>query len=444
MRAALWCLLAAGCSSSSIDIQLRVPSGDHPLAGADTVSVALRDGSGQLLALSRGAADSTAIQLTRVPAGTNYTVEVAATLGGDVLARGRSCRFDFEEAKPPAVPIWFSRIGRFAPTAGPDVVREDAAVFAWAGGALVAGGANGGAALATTEAYDPVAARFAPGLELSTPRAGARAVALGGGLVLMIGGAGKGTPAVETLSATHATPEPAGLAPNLVEHAAAASGDGSAVVIGGRIGGTPTDGAWIITQAGASVDPLPAMAHARARATLTSTSDDRFAPSFVIGGVDAAGPVAEVEAFDPATRTFFRPGIKLAVPRSEHTVTRLASGLLLVVGGIDATGAPIAGAELIDPVGRVARPVARLRVARSQHAATVLPSGRVLISGGLDAAGIPLADAELFDPALGAEGDFVPTSPLDSARAGHAVVPLCDGTDLVVGGASGAEIYNPL
>lgn len=444
MRAALLCLLAAGCSSSSIDIQLRVPSGDHPLAGADTVSVALRDGSGQLLAFTRGAAGSTAIQLPRVPAGTGYTVEVAATLGGDVLARGRSCSFDFDEARPPAVPIWFSRIGRFAPTAGPDVVRADAAVFAWAGGALIAGGASSGSALATTESYDPVAAKFAPGLMLSTPRAGARAVALGGGIVLLIGGAGKGTPAVEALSATHTTPEPAGLAPDVVEHAASASGDGSVTVIGGRIAGAPTDGAWIITQAGASVEPLPSMAHARARATLTSASDDRFAPSFVVGGVDAAGPVAEVEAFDPKTRAFFLPGIKLTTPRSDHTVTRLASGLLLVVGGVDANGAPIAGAELIDPIGRVVRPVARLRLARSQHAATILPSGRVLITGGVDAAGTPLADAELFDPALGAEGDFVPTSPLDSARAGHAVVPLCDGTDLVVGGATGAEIYNPL
>ncbi|MCA1665193.1 MAG: hypothetical protein LC659_13160, partial [Myxococcales bacterium] len=64
--------------------------------------------------------------------------------------------------------------------------------------------------------------------------------------------------------------------------------------------------------------------------------------------------------------------------------------------------------------------------------------------GGVDAGGAMLASAEIFDPALGAEGDFVPTAPLDSARAGHAVAPLCDGTYLVVGGASGAEIYNPL
>ncbi|MDB4969058.1 MAG: Branched-chain amino acid transporter, amino acid-binding protein [Myxococcales bacterium] len=444
MKAALLCVLVAGCSSSSLDVQLRVPSGDHPLAGADAVAVGLRDAAGQLLAFTRGAPDSTTIQLARIPAGLRYTIEVAATLGGDVLARGRSCSFDVDAAKPPVVPVWFSRIGRFAPTAGPDVERADAAAFAWAGGVLLAGGTSGGAPLATTEYYDPVAAKFVPGMMLSTARAGARAVALGAGTVLLIGGASKGAPAVEALTATHSTPEPAGLAPDVVEHAAAATGNGSVVVVGGRIAGTPTDGAWIITQAGASVEALPAMAHARALATLTSSSDDLFAPLFVVGGVDAVGPVADVEAFDPASQTFFLSGIKLTTPRSGHTVTRLTSGLFLVVGGVGATGEPIAEAEILDPIGRVARPLARLRVARSQHTATILPTGRVLISGGVDGAGTPVADAELFDPALGAEGDFVPTSPLDSARAGHAVAPLCDGTDLVVGGASGAEIYNPL
>lgn len=442
-RAALACLAVVGCSNASIAIQLRVPSGDHPLAGADTVTVTLRDGFGQPLAFSRGAASAGSVTLAHVPGGAGYGVEVDATSGGDVVARGRSCPFTVDAARPPTVPIWFSRIGRFGATAGPDVARSDAVAFAWGDGALIAGGSNAGAPLATTESYDAAAARFSAGPSLATPRAGARAVALAGGMVLLVGGAAKGAPAVEVLSAAHTTPEPAGVAPELVEHAAAATGDGRVVVAGGRLAGAPTDGAWIIAQAGASVEPLPPLKRARARLTVTSASGDPFAPLFVIGGVDAAGPVAEVELFDPLTETFALAGIKLAQPRSEHTVTRLPSGLLLVVGGVDAAGAPLATAELIDPLGRAARSVALLRSARSRHAATLLASGRVLVSGGVDAAGSAIADAEIFDPSLGAEGDFVPTAPLASPRADHALVPLCDGTLVVVGGASGAEIYNP-
>ncbi len=442
---ALAAMVAVGCSSASIDVALRVPSGDHPLAGADAVAVTLRDGAGQPLAFSRGPASAAAIELGHVAGGSGYTVEVDATFGSDVLARGRSCSFDVDPAKPPTVPVWFSRVGHFAATTGPDAARSDATVFAWDTGALVAGGSSGGSALASTEAYDPLAGRFTAGPMLATPRSGARAVTLAHGTVLLVGGAGQGAPAIEALTASHTTPEPAGFSPELVEHAVAATGSGAVIVAGGRSGASaPTEAAWIVTQAGAVVEPLPPMLHARARLTLTAASDDAFAPLYVIGGVDAAGPVAEVEAFDPSAATFVATGIALGTPRSAHMVTRLPSGLLLVVGGVDASGAPIAGAEVVDPVARAARPVANLRTARSQHAATLLPSGRVLVSGGVDASGAPIADAEIFDPSLGAEGDFVPTNPLDTPRAGHALAPLCDGTFLVVGGASGAEIYNPL
>jgi len=442
--ALLFCVVAAGCSNAAIDVQLRVPSGDHPLAGADHVSITLRDATGTTLAFSRASAGSGTLTLPGVGAGSGYTVEVDATFAGDVVARGRSCPFTVDASKPPAVPIWFSRIGRFATTAGPAIARADAAVFAWGTGALVTGGTSAGAVLASAELYDPVAGRFTDGMSLSTPRAGARAVTLGNGTVLVIGGAARGAPALEALSASHTTPEPAGLAPDLTGHAAALAGDGSVIVAGGLVDGNPTGDAWIITEAGASVEELPPLLHARARHTITAASADPFAPLYVVGGVDAAGPVADIEVYDPQTRTFAAAGIKLATPRADHTVTRLPTGLLLVVGGVDAAGAPVAQAEVIDPIKRITRVIATLRTPRSRHAATLLPSGRLLVTGGLDAGGVPVTSAEIFDPALAAEGDFVPTAPLDSPRAGHAVVPLCDGTFLVVGGASGAEIYNPL
>lgn len=445
-RALALALVLGGCGNAAIEVQLRVPGGDHPLAGADHVAVTLRDGAGAALAFARSGASAAALTVPPVAAGDGYTVEVDATFGGDVIARGRSCAFDVSASKPPAVPVWFSRVGRFALTSAPAVARGQAAAFAWGDGAIVVGGASGGSALASTELYDVPSGTFGAGPLLATPRAGARAVLLADGTALLIGGAAKGAPALEALSAAHSTPEPAGLSPELVEHAAALASDGSVVVAGGRVGGgAALPDAWSITDGGASVEALPPMAHARAGATLTPASADAFAPLFAVGGLDDKGaPVAEVETFDPRAGVFADAGITLVTPRAGHTVTRLPTGLLLVVGGVDASGAPLASAEVIDPVNRVARAVASLRVARAHHVATMLPSGRVLVTGGLGADGAPLGDAEIFDPELGPEGDFVPTAPLDTPRADHALLPLCDGTWLVVGGGPGAEIYNPL
>ena len=438
-------LVAAGCANAPIDVQLRVPAGDHPLAGADHVAVSVFDDAGATLAFARSAAGTDALKLAPVPAGTGYSIEVDATYGGDVIARGRSCSFDVTAGKPPTVPVWFSRVGRFATTSGPTLGRDMSTAFTWGAGGLVAGGTNDGTALASTEAYDPVAGAFAAGPPLATPRSGARAVALDGGVVLVIGGAEKGAPALEALSAAHTTPEPAGLSPDVVGHAAARASDGSVVIVGGIVGGVATADAWIVTDGGATVDELSPMLHARAGASVVSVSDDSFAPLLIVGGVDAtSASVASVETFDPASQSFADSGIALVTARSGQTVTRLATGLLLVVGGVDATGTPIAGAELIDPVNRAARAVAMLRVARTRHDATLLSDGRVLVSGGIGADGSALADVEIFDPSVGPEGDFVPTAPLETPRADHALVPLCDRTYLVVGGGSGAEIYNPL
>jgi len=135
---------------------------------------------------------------------------------------------------------------------------------------------------------------------------------------------------------------------------------------------------------------------------------------------------------------------EMAQARAGASSVLLYDGHVLVTGGLDATGASTATAERYAPDGGTFLSTPPMAFQRANHTSTLLSDGRVLVVGGVDAGGAPIADAELFDPALGAEGDFVPTSALDTPRAGHALVPLCDGTFLVVGGASGAEIYNPL
>ena len=61
---------------------------------------------------------------------------------------------------------------------------------------------------------------------------------------------------------------------------------------------------------------------------------------------------------------------------------------------------PVAGAELYDPRLGTWTPTAAMSTARSQHAVTLLSDGRVLVSGGMTASSI-LASAEIYNPALG-------------------------------------------
>jgi hypothetical protein len=267
---------------------------------------------------------------------------------------------------------------------------------------------------------------------------------LGDGSPLVIGGAG-GFPAVESLSDGKWIAVPTLVPPGLVESAAAALGDGSVLVCGGRVGaGDPMDGGWLIGSAAGGLGPASPLVTARARHTLTLSGGDRTAALFIIGGVDAAGPVADVEIYDPVTSSFAPYDVRLSVPRSDHSATRLQSGRILVAGGLDENGRATASAEVLDPVARRFLSAAPLTVARSGHSATLLPSGRVLIAGGLDDSGMPTASVEIFDPQLGESGGFVAAPPLSAPRAGHSVVPLCDGTMLVAGGGGGAERYVPV
>jgi hypothetical protein len=436
----------AGCSHPArIELQLRVPPGDAPLAVADSVSLFVRDATGALAAYGRAPAGAADLTVDPVPPGSGYTVELDASFGPDVVARGRSCPFDVTQNAPPKVPVWFSRVGQFSPTGAPRVARDDASMFALGGGAVLAGGAQAGMPLTSSERYDPTAGGFVDGPALANPRTGALAVDAGGGIVLIAGGGNAAAVGVEAFSLARSLPEPSGFPPQLTHSAGVRLGDGRVLIAGGSDAtGAAVNSAWILSNDGAALQSVGALVAARTRHTITLASGDRFAVAFAIGGVGAGGPIAGVEIFDPPTDTFAPAAAQLQTARADHTTTLLPTGALLVVGGVDVNGAAVSASELVDPVTRAVRPAGPLRTARSRHAATLLPSGRVLITGGLDDNGNPTATAELFDPALGPEGDFVPTAPLGRPRAGHTLVPLCDGTFLVVGGDASAEVYNPL
>ena len=292
------------------------------------------------------------------------------------------------------------------------------------------GAAPGGPSLASSDAYDAVAGEFRAGLLLNAARAGAQAVTLADGTVLLFGGAAPGAVGIESIAGGKATPQATGFPPDQVEHAAVAFPDGTVLIK-----------TFLVRQGGTVVDPLTGLLRARARHTATLLGGAAGAAAVIAGGRDAVGPVDVIELYTPSGG--FEPSGALLTPRFDHSATLLASGLVLVVGGTGADGQPVARAELIDPLQRSAHLAGVLRTPRAQHTATLLPSGRVLITGGLGGDGAPTASVEIFDPTLGAAGDFVAAQPLSSPRSGHAALPLCDGTLLLSGGGPGADLYTP-
>ncbi|MBA3302724.1 MAG: hypothetical protein H0U26_02490 [Acidimicrobiia bacterium] len=136
------------------------------------------------------------------------------------------------------------------------------------------------------------------------------------------------------------------------------------------------------------------------------------------------------------------------------TVTRLATGRVLVAGGWTsdflASDLAVGAAEVYDVPAQGWRDRESMAEDRRDHRATLLDDGRVLVSGGLDqncdSESFLLASAELYDPD---ELGFVPAASMTRARQDHEAVLLRDGRVLVMGGTDGAgplataEVWSP-
>ena len=431
--------LTSACGGSQrLEITLRASSQQHPLAGADTVTLSLRDGADRPLAARTVGADSTNLSLDSVPAGTGYQVTLEAASGSLVIARGRSCRFDLGSTTH-TVPLYLATVGGFSHVVVEPRIGVGAAVFLDGGTARVAGGAQ-----LATAAFDLPSGRFIDGPDLQTPRSGSLATTLEDGAVLLLGGT-PGSFGIELVHDGQTSVLAANFPGDWRDGAAVLLSDGRTIVMGGRReAGGALDTALAIL--GRSVDLLPVgkLGHPRVRLTATRLGNSPAAPVLVVGGTGASGPVAELELFSPGPDSFTPvAGAMLQTPRSQHTATLLRDGRVLIVGGVDADGQPVAVVEVYDPVAQTLRTIDRLHLARTNHAAALLDDGRVLITGGVGADGKTHAESELFDPALGPEGSFITTEPLLAPRAGHAMVPLCDGTFLIAGGDASAGIYTP-
>ena len=300
------------------------------------------------------------------------------------------------------------------------------------GTVLIAGGDQAGRALASVERYQPGPAGkdgahgvFRPLGPLATPRHGALALVLPAGDLLFAGGEGDN----QSRLASAEVYDP--FAP------------------GTQPGAPPGQSR-----------PLPNLSTPRGEAVAVLLPNGRA----LIAGGDWGGhrALSSAELYLPRgagpSGRAVRTG-DLRAPRASACAVALASGRIVLAGG---RGAAVLGAlELFDPraaggVGAFALPGAAgaagtLLRPRELPVGALLADGRVLVAGGLDDGGAPLASAELLeeDPSRPGRLLVTPAGSLSTARGFAAAVRLADGRVLVAGGIgksallASAEVFEP-
>ena len=149
----------------------------------------------------------------------------------------------------------------------------------------------------------------------------------------------------------------------------------------------------------------------RSRSTITAFGDkpdQTPAPALVAGGEDpntqSAISTAEVYVPKPGADgdigDFDRTKIDLSEPRTKHGAVVLSTGETLLVGGIGQFGTPLATMEIVDPKTRRSRTsgIATLAVPRSDPTVLRLASGEILVAGGFNGSNLPVPTLEWFAP----------------------------------------------
>lgn len=218
-------------------------------------------------------------------------------------------------------------------------------------------------------------------------------------------------------------------------HALVRAADGRLLAIGGCVEdgcepGPDSATVDVISPDARRVEARGALLERRVQPAAMALADGT---ALVIGGWVGGQAASSTEIFDPAAGRS-RPGPVMSAPRASATVAALTDGKVLIAGGYDG-GRVLRSAEVFDPAtGRLA-PVGDLRIARSGATGTLLPDGRILLVGGGDgesAGRRALASAEIFDPAT---GRFTMTGSLAQRRYKHGAVALPSGDVLIVGGS---------
>ncbi len=321
------------------------------------------------------------------------------------------------------------------------------------GRVLVAGGERDDyGMLATAEIYDPETETVTPAAPMPEPRVHHTATLLATGEVLVVGG-GQGSeisiptgdgvlasailydPKTNAWRATGAMKGPR------AGHQAVALVDGRVLVAGGgdRVGYPCSSGhrgcmvassigsAEIYDPATATFSPTGTLAQPRLAFRLDVLPDGRVVAT---GGAAENRGLTSVELFDPATGAWSK-GPELVGQRLYHASAVLGAELV-VVGGKIANVAPLTTTDLLGADAAAWRRGKSVNEPRTGAKLVPLPSGRgLLVAGNNQMTHEALADARLYDAARDA---WTPITPLARGRYSHVVVPLLDGTVVVVGG----------
>ncbi|HYM11545.1 MAG TPA: kelch repeat-containing protein [Bryobacterales bacterium] len=308
------------------------------------------------------------------------------------------------------------------------------------GKVLIAGGyTDAPMAVASAELYDPSTGTFTATGDMTTPRQGHAATLLADGRVLITGGSGLSNtelydPSTGTFTATAGTGD---MIPGGNWARAVLLGNGKVLILGGSNAELydPATGAFAAT--GAYAGPSPVFLE-----TATLLPDGRV----LITGCAAGCTSGVTELYDPGAGTFSLTGPMMGWDNL-NTATLLMNGKVLFVGNSENDGFP-AGAEVYDPATGTFASIGNAAEPHEFSAAALVPDGRVLIAGNQLPGGDSDARAELYDSAA---GTFSAIGNMTAPRFFQTVTLLRDGTVLIAGGASptfrastsSAEIYHP-
>ena len=336
------------------------------------------------------------------------------------------------------------------------------------GRVLIAGGQdNSGAAVSSTEIYDPVKQTFSPSGNMKTARFEQTATLLPDGRVLMVGGDAAGSAELFDPVTGSFTPTGSLLVARVAFNATLLN-SGKVLITGGVAGpnypGDFVADAELYDPASGAFTSMGPYAGSLDPYGFSSTST--LLPDGTV--LFATEPRAEV--YNPGSAAFSLGGSMLittpwgATFAPEYiegqTATLLLSGKVLTAGGEQEDTGRFTTALLFDPASGAFAATGSMVRARDGHTATLFPDGTVLMAGGesqnCDGNGCFFSgtesSTELYDPVKGA---FAAAGNMTARREWHTATLLNSGDVLLTGGVAyggigiyyggtaTAEIYHP-
>lgn len=428
-----------------LTIDLLLPAAPDPFAGLDGYRATVFDSGGGVVTSDEFDVNEDII-LSGLAEGTGLTFRLEGLLSGATVSRGTTLPFDLTETFDQHALLYFAQIDTFNDVSGSPAVRTGAAVAPLSDGRiLIAGGSVGGAATDTAEIYDPETDTVTAIASMNAPHTGTPGVLVEPDVVLIAGGAddvGAETSAADLFvydASAHTGTWPSIPTMNAARADAAvvAIGNDHVLVAGGGAAGGSTpllstevfgwDGSTGVWQTG------PDMAVERTRLFGFSTANDE---AFIGGGFTGAGGAnawddgAEHYSYNAGNGGNLMSAGSLTQRRGAAGQVSLPGGTFLLLGGRAGVQNNLQDStEEVAVAGNNVQAAAggTLPAAQELGGGGTLPDGRVLVLGGDD--GAPVDQALIYDPT---GNSFTPMSSSPGPTVGGSVLPLPDGTSLVV------------